>query len=81
MDNTRPSNISSLRTSLRTCIWLLCISAWTVGTVERSVAVLSQKQLTTLDITQILVAAFFLVSWAVLKPGSSSVNYEEIERS
>jgi hypothetical protein len=79
MDNTPPSNISTSQTNFKTCVWLLCISVWIVGVVERGVAVLSHKQLSTIDVTQILIAAFFLVSWLILKPANSHVSHEGIE--
>ncbi|HEY9882365.1 MAG TPA: hypothetical protein V6C98_02030 [Thermosynechococcaceae cyanobacterium] len=49
-------------------IWLLGISFWVFGMVDRSIAVFSDGNLSTLDLTQLLTAAFFFVSWLLLKP-------------
>ena len=54
--------------NLKQSIWLLGMSFWAFGITDRSIASFSDGHLSVLDITQLLTASFFFVSWLFLKP-------------
>ncbi len=60
-------------------IWLLGVSLWVFGIIDRSIAVFSDGYLSTLDLTQLLTASFFFVSWLFLKPSSKLESSESNE--
>lgn len=70
MDNQQPSDVSRFLTSLRSGIWLVGISSWLFGIVDRSIAALADGYLSAIDIVQLFTASFFFVSWLFLKPTS-----------
>ncbi|MBD2037198.1 hypothetical protein H6F76_19735 [Leptolyngbya sp. FACHB-321] len=53
---------------LKQRIWLLGVSFWVFGIIDRSIAIFSDGSLSTLDLTQLLTASFFFVCWLFLKP-------------
>ena len=56
--------------NLRNGIWLLGVSSWLFGILDRSIATLADGYLSALDIIQLFTALFFFVSWLFLKPTS-----------
>jgi hypothetical protein len=52
----------------KTCIWLLSISFWVFGIVERDAAILACKHFSLRELGQVLMMALFLGSWFILKP-------------
>ena len=54
--------------NLKQGIWLLGVSSWIFGITDRSIATFSDGCLSAVDITQLLTASFFFVSWLFLKP-------------
>lgn len=56
--------------NLKNGIWILGISSWVFGITDRSIATFSDGYLSALDITQLLTASFFFISWLFLKPTS-----------
>ena len=54
--------------NLRNAIWLFGVSSWLFGITDRSIALLSDGYLSALDLIQLSIAAFFFVSWLLLKP-------------
>lgn len=69
--NSRPSfEVLSFLAKLRNGIWLVGISSWIFGLIDRSLAAFSDGYLSALDITQLFTASFFFVSWLFLKPTS-----------
>ncbi|WNZ22783.1 hypothetical protein HJG54_07895 [Leptolyngbya sp. NK1-12] len=72
--NTGPSfELLSFLASLRNGIWLLGISSWIFGIIDRSFASFADGYLSALDIVQLFTASFFFVSWLFLKPTSLRV--------
>lgn len=49
-------------------IWLLGVSFWVFGIIDRSIAIFSDGYLSALDLIQLLTASFFFVGWLFLKP-------------
>lgn len=56
--------------SLKNGIWLLGISFWIFGLLDRSVAVFADGYLSAVDIAQLFTASFFFISWLCLKPAT-----------
>lgn len=54
--------------NLKQGIWLFGVSSWLFGIIDRSIASFSDGYLSALDLTQLLTASFFFVSWLFLKP-------------
>lgn len=73
MNNQQPPELYSFLGSLRNGIWLVGVSSWIFGITDRSIATLSDGYLSALDVTQLLTASFFFVSWLFLKPTSKQV--------
>jgi hypothetical protein len=65
--------------SLKQGIWLLGVSSWLFGITDRSIASFSDGYLSASDVTQLLTASFFFVSWLFLKPGKAIVSNEPTE--
>ena len=53
---------------LRNSIWNFGIASWLFGITDRSVAALTDSYLAPLEILQLSIASFFLMSWLFLKP-------------
>jgi hypothetical protein len=70
MNNTPSFELIAFLASLRNGIWLLGISSWTFGIIDRSLASFADGYLSALDIVQLSTASFFFVSWLFLKPTS-----------
>lgn len=71
MNTSSPSfELIAFLSNLRNGIWLLGISSWIFGIIDRSVASFADGYLSALDITQLFTASFFFVSWLLLKPSS-----------
>jgi urea transporter len=66
--NDQPTQLYPFLGDFKQRIWLLGISFWVLGMVDRSIAAFSDGYLSTLDLTQLLTASFFFVSWLFLKP-------------
>ncbi|NDJ18496.1 hypothetical protein [Myxacorys almedinensis] len=66
--NSLPSSAAAFIASLKLGIWILCIPAWLFGIVERGATAIADHFLSIADVIQILIAAFFLVCWLLLKP-------------
>lgn len=71
MNNSPSFELIAFLANLRSGIWLLGISSWIFGIIDRSLASFADGYLSALDITQLFTASFFFVSWLFLKPASS----------
>jgi hypothetical protein len=49
-------------------IWLLGVSFWVFGIIDRSIASFSDGYLSATDAVQLFTASFFFISWLFLKP-------------
>lgn len=65
--------------NLKQGIWLLGVSSWTFGIIDRSIASFSDGSLSALDITQLFTASFLFVSWLFLKPSRQLKIGESID--
>lgn len=70
MNNGPSFELLAFLASLRNGIWLLGISSWIFGIIDRSLASFADGYLSALDIAQLFTASFFFVSWLFLKPTS-----------
>lgn len=70
MNNSPSFELITFLSNLRNGIWLLGISSWIFGIIDRSFASFADGYLSALDITQLFTASFFFVSWLFLKPTS-----------
>lgn len=68
MDKNETTKNHSPLGKLKRGIWILGISSWLFGIIDRSFASLADGYLSAIDVTQLFTAAFFFVSWLVLKP-------------
>lgn len=68
MNDKQSPELNAFLGSLKRGIWFLGISSWLFGITDRSIASFSDGYLSALDITQLLTASFFFVSWLLLKP-------------
>lgn len=73
MNKQKPPELYTFLGNLRNGIWLVGVSSWIFGITDRSIATLSDGYLSALDVTQLLTASFFFVSWLFLKPTSKQV--------
>jgi hypothetical protein len=53
---------------LKQGVWLLGISSWVFGIIDRSIASFADGSVSALDIAQLLIAFFLFISWLLLKP-------------
>ncbi|MGG6269506.1 hypothetical protein ACQ4M3_36715 [Leptolyngbya sp. AN03gr2] len=74
MDAQRTLKIRLFLTSWRQGVWILGVPAWLFGLVERGIAAWSDTVITNLDLLQVLIAAFFLLGWLLLKPNLGSTE-------
>lgn len=56
--------------NLKNGIWLMGVSSWVFGLLDRSVASFADGYLSAMDMIQLFTAAFLFVSWLFLKPTS-----------
>ena len=55
-------------TKIRNNIWTFGIPSWLFGIADRTVAAFADSYLTAIEISQLLMASFFFISWLYLKP-------------
>ncbi len=65
-----PFELLPFLASLKNGIWLLGISFWIFGLLDRSMAAFADGYLSAGDMAQLFTASFFFVSWLFLKPAS-----------
>ena len=68
MNHQPLSELTLFVIQLRQGIWFLGIPSWLFGLVDRSAASWAEQSLSAGDLIQVFPAAFFLVSWLLLKP-------------
>ena len=79
--NSGPSfELLAFLSSLRNGIWLLGISSWIFGILDRSFASFADGYLSALDVIQLSTAAFFFVGWLFLKPTSLRMLARDSEK-
>lgn len=80
MNTEHPLDLIPFLAGLRSGIWLLGISSWIFGILDRSVASFADGYLSALDLVQLSTASFFFVSWLFLKPASLKVFTRPAEK-
>ncbi|MBE9177349.1 hypothetical protein IQ268_02015 [Oculatella sp. LEGE 06141] len=70
MNQNPPLELAAFARNLRSGIWLLGVTCWVFGLIDRSLDALADGYLSGIEITQILTVSFFLVGWLLLKPAS-----------
>lgn len=80
MNTQHPLDLIPFLTSLRSGIWLLGLSSWVFGILDRGVATFADGYLSALDLVQLSTASFFFVSWLFLKPTSFKVFPRPVEK-
>lgn len=63
---------------IKNCVWLIGIPSWLFAITDRSFAILSDGDLSPLDVLQLLMTCVFFVSWLYLKP-EESLNSNDVE--
>lgn len=70
MNNSHSFELIAFLVNLKNGIWLMGVSSWVFGILDRSVASLADGYLSAIDMVQLFTATFFFVSWLFLKPSS-----------
>jgi hypothetical protein len=70
MNQNQPLEFIPLVRSLRSGLWLLGVSFWLFGLVDRSFAAFSDGIVTATEFLLMMTALFFLIGWLLLKPAS-----------
>jgi uncharacterized membrane protein len=70
MHSSHSFELIAFLVNLKNGIWLMGVSSWIFGILDRSFASFADGYVSALDIVQIFIAAFFFVSWLFLKPSS-----------
>jgi hypothetical protein len=81
MSDRLSSEASIFLSHLRNGIWLLGISFWLFGIIDRSIASFSDGSLSSVDTLQLFTAAFFFIAWLFLKPKSGSREKPKVGNS
>ncbi|WP_088890161.1 hypothetical protein [Leptolyngbya ohadii] len=79
MHTENPLDLMPFLASLRSGLWLVGLSSWIFGILDRSLASFSDGYLSAIDIAQIATASFFFVSWMLLKPNAKKVPSPSVE--
>jgi hypothetical protein len=74
MHTENPLDLMPFLANLRNGLWLLGLSSWIFGILDRSFASFSDGYVSAIDIAQIATASFFFVSWMLLKPASKKLT-------
>jgi len=77
--NDQPTQLYRFLGDFKQRIWLFGVSFWVLGIIDRSIAIFSDGNLSTLDLTQLLTASFFFVCWLFLKPARKLAPSESNE--
>lgn len=79
MHTENPLDLIPFLANLRSGLWLVGLSSWVFGILDRSFASFSDGYLSAIDIAQIATASFFFVSWMLLKPNTKKVPSPSVE--
>ncbi len=79
MHTENPLDLMPFLANLRSGLWLLGLSSWIFGILDRSFASFADGYISAIDIAQIATASFFFVSWMLLKPASAKLTSRNAE--
>ncbi|MBD1852276.1 hypothetical protein [Leptolyngbya sp. FACHB-711] len=79
MHTENPLDLMPFLANLRSGLWLLGLSSWIFGILDRSFASFADGYISAIDIAQIATASFFFVSWMLLKPASAKLTSRSAE--
>lgn len=79
MHTENPLDLMPFLANLRNGLWLLGLSSWIFGILDRSFASFADGYVSAVDIAQIATASFFFVSWILLKPASNKLTSSTVE--
>lgn len=77
MTDNQSTQLSIFKANLRNGIWILGIPSWVFGVADRSLAAFADSYISAVELAQLFMTAFFLVSWIYLKP-EHSFNLDEV---
>jgi hypothetical protein len=79
MHTENPLDLMPFLANLRSGLWLLGLSSWIFGILDRSFASFADGYISAIDIAQVATASFFFVSWMLLKPASAKLTSRNAE--